>query len=170
MLRSKLFTKKNGFLSPAAVQLNSMGVQKDTTAILNFLLDAIPTQDIEITMQGIYYDVDKWDIRSDARPVLDSLSNVLKANPSLVIELASHTDSRAPAEYNLELSKKRAISCVNYLSQKGIPKDRMVPVGYGETKLVNDCSDDVDCSEEEHQMNRRTTVRVLRNDYKNKGR
>jgi len=165
-----LSVKKNGFLSPAAVQLNSMGVQKDTTAILNFLLDAIPTKDIEITMQGIYYDVDKWDIRSDARPVLDSLSNVLKANPSLVIELASHTDSRAPAEYNLELSKKRAISCVNYLSQKGIPKDRMVPVGYGETKLVNDCSDDVDCSEEEHQMNRRTTVRVLRNDYKNKGR
>ncbi|MCA0426770.1 MAG: OmpA family protein [Bacteroidetes bacterium] len=167
---ASLSIKKNGFLSPAAVQLNSMGVQKDTTAILNFLLDAIPTQDIEITMQGIYYDVDKWDIRSDARPVLDSLSNVLKANPSLVIELASHTDSRAPAEYNLELSKKRAISCVNYLSQKGIPKDRMVPVGYGETKLVNDCSDDVDCSEEEHQMNRRTTVRVLRNDYKNKGR
>lgn len=167
---ANLSIRKNGFLSPAALQLNSMGVQKDTTAILNFLLDAVPTQDIEITMQGIYYDVDKWDIRSDARPVLDSLSNVLKANPSLVIELASHTDSRAPAEYNLELSKKRAISCVNYLSQKGIPKDRMVPVGYGETKLVNDCSDDVDCSEEEHQMNRRTTVRVLRNDYKNKGR
>ncbi len=55
---------------------------------------------------------------------------------------------------------------MSYLTQKGIAKDRMVPVGYGETKLVNDCSDDVDCSEEEHQQNRRTTVRVLKTDYK----
>ena len=119
-------------------------------------------------MEGILYDLDKWNIREDAGKVLDSMALILKANPSLVVELASHTDSRAPAPYNLELSNKRAKSCVDYLISKGVAKDRLVPVGYGETKLLNDCSDDVDCSEEEHQQNRRTTVKVIRTDYKQK--
>jgi len=128
----------------------------------------LPEEDVEITMQGIYYDLDKWDLRPESKVVLDSLASILKNNPTLVIELGSHTDSRAPAEYNLELSKKRALSCVTYLVQKGIAKDRMVPEGYGETRLVNECSDDIDCTEDEHQANRRTTVRVIRSDYKPK--
>lgn len=165
-----LGASKEKYLSSASLEIDSRGIEKDSLLEVTILMDQVPTDDIEITMKGIYYDLDKFDIRPDAKPILDSLSNVLKSNPGLVIELASHTDSRAPAEYNLDLSKKRAQSCVNYLIQKGINKDRMVPVGYGESKLVNDCSDDVDCTEEEHQMNRRTTVRVLRNDYKNKGR
>lgn len=161
---------KDKYLSSSSVLIDSRGIQKDSLLELTFLLDQVPTEDVEITIKGIYYDLDKFDIRPDATPILDSLVNVLKANPGLVIELASHTDSRAPADYNMELSKKRAQSCVNYLIQKGINKDRLVPIGYGETKLVNDCSDDVDCTEEEHQMNRRTTVRILRNDFKSKGR
>ena len=161
---------KDKYLSSNSVLIDSRGILKDSLLELTFLLDQVPTEDVEITIKGIYYDLDKFDIRPDATPILDSLVNVLKANPGLVIELASHTDSRAPADYNMELSKKRAQSCVNYLIQKGINKDRLVPIGYGETKLVNDCSDDVDCTEEEHQMNRRTTVRILRNDFKSKGR
>jgi outer membrane protein OmpA-like peptidoglycan-associated protein len=162
----QLLASKDKYLTGASLLVDSRNILKDTTIEVKIPLDLVPTADIEITMQGIYYDLDKWDVRPDARVVLDSLAGILKNNPSLVIELASHTDSRAPAEYNLDLSKKRAQSCVSYLTQKGIAKDRMVPVGYGETKLVNDCSDDVDCSEEEHQQNRRTTVRVLKTDYK----
>jgi peptidoglycan-associated lipoprotein len=159
---------KDKYLSSSFVEIDTRNITNDTTIEFRIPLDLVPTEDNEITLQGIYYDLDKWDIRPEAKVVLDSLASILKNNPTIVIELASHTDSRAPADYNLELSKKRAQSCVNYLVQKGITKDRMVPVGYGETKLVNDCSDDVDCTEEEHQQNRRTTVRVLRTDYKPK--
>ena len=100
--------------------------------------------------------------------MLDSLVIILKNNPSIVIEIGSHTDSRAAAEYNLKLSQKRAESCVTYLVQHGIQKDRLVPVGYGESKLINDCADGVDCTEVQHQENRRTTFRVLNSDYKKK--
>lgn len=159
---------KDKYLSGASQLISTQQLQNDTQITLNILMDLVPAEDIEITLQGIYYDLDKWDLRPEAKVVLDSVASILKNNPTLVIELASHTDSRAPAEYNLDLSKKRAQSCVNYLVQKGIPKDRLQPVGYGETRLVNDCSDDVDCTEEEHQANRRTTIRVIRTDYKPK--
>lgn len=154
------------YLNSAIKSASTLEITKDTIIEIDFTLELIPEKDVEITLEGIYYDVDKWDIRPDAAKILDSLALILTTNPQLVIELASHTDSRAPAEYNLELSNKRAKSCVDYLAGKGIAKDRMVPVGYGETKLVNDCSDDVDCSEEEHQQNRRTTFKILRTDYK----
>ncbi len=154
------------YLSSSPRICETKEITKDTIIEVAFVLDFIPPTDVELTMEGILYDLDKWNIREDAGKVLDSMALILKANPSLVVELASHTDSRAPAPYNLELSNKRAKSCVDYLIAKGIAKDRLIPVGYGETKLLNDCSDDVDCSEEEHQQNRRTTVKVIRTDYK----
>lgn len=156
------------YLSSSPRICETKDITKDTVIEVVFVLDFIPPTDVELTMEGILYDLDKWNIREDAGKVLDSMALILKSNPSLVVELASHTDSRAPAPYNLELSNKRAKSCVDYLISKGIAKDRLVPVGYGETKLLNDCSDDVDCSEEEHQQNRRTTVKVIRTDYKQK--
>ena len=159
---------KDKYLTSSLLTVDTRGIKSDTLIELVFYMDKVPNEDVEITLQGIYYDLDKWAIRPDAAKILDSMAVILKNNPTLVIELASHTDSRAPADYNLDLSKKRAQSCVNYLVQKGIGKDRMVPVGYGETKLVNDCTDGVDCTEEEHQQNRRTTVRVLRTDFKSK--
>jgi outer membrane protein OmpA-like peptidoglycan-associated protein len=128
----------------------------------------IPPEDVEFVLQGIYYDLDKYDLRPRSKDILDSLLIILKNNPGIVIELASFTDSRAPSDYNLTLSQKRAQTCVAYLVQHGIDKKRMVPVGYGETRLVNDCADGVDCTEEQHQENRRTTIRVLRNDFKSK--
>jgi outer membrane protein OmpA-like peptidoglycan-associated protein len=159
---------KETYFNSANKRVSTLDITKDSTIEIELPLDLVPPADVELTLEGIYYDLDKWDIRPDAAKVLDSMAIILRFNPNLVIELASHTDSRAPAPYNLELSQKRAKSCVDYLVSKGIAKDRLVPVGYGETKLVNDCSDDVDCSEEEHQQNRRTTIRVLRTDYKPK--
>lgn len=161
-----LSASKDKYLSSVISEIDTRNIKQDTSIELRIPLDLVPSEDIELTMQGIYYDLDKWDVRADARLILDSLAFILNNNTNLVIELASHTDSRAPADYNLELSRKRAQSCVNYLSQKGIQKERLVAVGYGESKLVNDCSDEVDCTEEEHQQNRRTTVRILRSDFK----
>lgn len=154
------------YLNSSWKRIDTRNLIHDTVIEVIFLLDQVPAEDIEIVLQGIYYDLDKYDIRPEAAKILDSLITILKNNPTLVIELASHTDSRAPADYNITLSQKRAQSCVNYLVQKGIAKDRLVPMGYGETKLVNDCSDGVECGEDEHQQNRRTTIRVIRTDFK----
>ena len=92
---------------------------------------------------------------------MDRLVSLLKENPSLVVEIGAHTDSRGTDEFNDKLSQGRANSVVAYLLEKGIIEDRMVAVGYGETLLKNRCKDGVDCSEEEHQENRRTTFRVI---------
>jgi peptidoglycan-associated lipoprotein len=161
-----LLANKPSYFASLPVNLSSIGIQKDSIIEFTIYLDAIPAPEVDFTLQGILYDLDKYDLRAESKVVLDSLAVILKNNPSLTIEVGSHTDSRAPADYNLELSKKRALSCLNYLITKGINKDRMVSVGYGETKLLNDCSDEIDCAEAEHQLNRRTTFRVLKTDYK----
>ncbi len=150
------------------VLISTLNTQKDSTVEINFYLDPIPAEDYEFTLKGIFYDLDKYDLRIESKKILDSLIIILNDNANIIIEIGSHTDSRATSEYNLKLSQKRAQSCVDYLVQHGIAKDRLVPVGYGETKLVNDCADGVDCTEEQHQENRRTTFRVLSTEYKKK--
>jgi outer membrane protein OmpA-like peptidoglycan-associated protein len=158
--------QKDKYFKSAPAIVSTIDVQKDSTAEVTLYLDPIPAEDYEFTLKGIYYDLDKADIRPEAARVLDSLVIILNNNPNITIELASHTDSRAPEDYNLKLSQRRAQACVDYLLKKGIAKDRMTAVGYGETRLVNDCADGVDCTEEQHQENRRTTFRVLTTDYK----
>lgn len=119
-------------------------------------------KNIEINIENIYYDYDKWDIRADAKPNLDSLVSILIQNPLIEIELGSHTDSRGSVDYNQELSQKRAESVVNYLISKGISKSRLVAKGYGESKPINKCIDGVTCTEEEYQQNRRTTFKIIK--------
>jgi outer membrane protein OmpA-like peptidoglycan-associated protein len=115
-----------------------------------------------ITLENILYDLDKSDIRHDASLILDKLLKVLTDHPNMTIELRSHTDSRAAAAYNLKLSDRRAKSAAAYLFSKGIAKDRIIGKGYGETMLLNKCSDGVSCTEAEHQVNRRTEFKVLK--------
>ena len=81
--------------------------------------------------------------------------------PTIKIELKSHTDSRAPDAYNMKLSKRRANSSVDYIISQGINSNRITGEGYGETRLINRCSNNVKCSEEEHQKNRRTEFIVI---------
>lgn len=116
-----------------------------------------------VKLDHIYYDYGKWDLRDEGKAELDKLVEYLAENPTVKIELSSHTDSRNTSTANQKLSQKRAESCVNYLISKGISKDRMIAKGYGETKLVNGCKDGVTCTEEEHQQNRRTEVKILSN-------
>ena len=109
----------------------------------------------------IYYDFDRSEIRDEALPELEKLLKMLQDNPNLIIELASHTDARGSHRYNKRLSQRRAESVVDWLMEKGISLDRLVPRGYGETMPVNDCVNSVPCDERKHQLNRRTEFRIL---------
>ena len=87
-------------------------------------------------------------------------------NPTMVIELSSHTDCRGTSEYNLLLSKLRAQSAVEYIKSQGIDRARMSAAGYGESRLVNNCkcedNYEVPCSEVQHQANRRTEYKIMK--------
>jgi outer membrane protein OmpA-like peptidoglycan-associated protein/tetratricopeptide (TPR) repeat protein len=114
-----------------------------------------------VRLDNIYYDYGKSDIRADAAFELDKLVQILQDNPTMSIELSSHTDSRGGDAYNLKLSDSRAHSAVKYMIGRGIATSRMVAKGYGETMLLNKCANNVKCSEEEHQFNRRTEFKIL---------
>ena len=129
-----------------------------------------PYLDTTFELEGIYYGLDSYALRPAAMKVLDSLYTILIKHPYIVIEIGSHTDCRATYAYNDTLSKKRAQSVVDYLIYKGIPMDRMEAKGYGEHDLAikkcaceNNEGEGLDCTEAEHQANRRTTFKVLEN-------
>jgi outer membrane protein OmpA-like peptidoglycan-associated protein len=112
-------------------------------------------------LNNIYYDLNKFDIRPDAAIELTKLAAILREHPSIRIEVGSHTDSRAPSIYNLALSKRRATSAVAFLVRHGVARYRLVAKGYGDTQLLNQCAKGEYCSEKDHQVNRRTEIRVL---------
>lgn len=114
-----------------------------------------------IKLENIYYDLDKANIRDDAALELDKLAAMLEANPTISIELSSHTDSQGDDAYNLDLSDRRARSAVMYIISKGIGADRITARGCGETEPINHCANDIPCSSEEYQANRRTEFKVL---------
>jgi outer membrane protein OmpA-like peptidoglycan-associated protein len=112
-------------------------------------------------MNNIYYLFDKWDVLAESEGELDKLVKVLNDNPSWKVELGSHTDSRGTNEYNDLLSQKRSTSAVNYITGKGIQTNRIIARGYGETQLINHCKDGINCTEDEHRLNRRTEFTIL---------
>ena len=115
-----------------------------------------------LKLQTIYFDLDKADIRPDAEIELQKVIAALQEYPEIKIDVRSHTDSRAGDRYNLRLSERRAKSTVNYIIKTGkIDKDRVTGKGFGETQLVNKCSNDIPCSDEEHQLNRRSEFIIL---------
>ena len=154
---------KSGFLTNAA-RFSSAGIGRDPALEeqvyeLEVVLDKIYLNK-EIILENIYYDFDKWDIREDAKPTLNALAENLRLNPSIRIQLASHTDCRGNDAYNLELSQKRAQSAVDYLIAAGIDALRLSPKGFGETQPSVDCLC-TRCTEEQHQANRRTTFAIV---------
>ncbi len=114
----------------------------------------------EILLENIYYEYDKWDITKTAEPTLLQLVDILKNNPNINIELGSHTDCRGQEDYNLTLSQKRAQSAIDFLILNGIDKNRVSAKGYGETIPTINCVCE-QCSEEQHQINRRTSFKIL---------
>lgn len=115
----------------------------------------------KIVLRNIFFDLDKATLRPESTAELERLTKLMNDVPTLKIELGGHTDSRGSDSYNQQLSEKRAKAVVDYLTTKGISANRLKWAGYGETQLVNKCSNGVECSEEQHQENRRTEFKVL---------
>lgn len=114
-----------------------------------------------LQLSTIYFDFDKYNIRSDSELEVEKVIAAMEKYPSLKIKVNSHTDSRGKDSYNLSLSQKRAESTVNYMIAKGIAKERLQGQGYGETKLINKCANGVKCSAVEHELNRRSEFIIL---------
>ena len=111
----------------------------------------------QIVINPIFFDFDKWDIRTDAEYELENIVDVMRAHPNMKIKIESHTDSRGSDRYNMKLSDRRAKSTKDYILSRGIDPDRIISaIGYGETQLLNECSNGVKCTKEQHQLNRRS--------------
>jgi len=113
-----------------------------------------------VTLNNIYYNFNKSAIRQDAIPELENLVSLLSNNPGVSVTIYSFTDSRGTDSQNLELSQRRAKSVVDYLISKGINANRLTSKGLGESELINECTNDVTCTDEQHQANRRTVFKV----------
>ncbi|MBL7779191.1 MAG: OmpA family protein [Chitinophagales bacterium] len=161
----KLSALKEGYFT-SSQSFTTQGISKSDTLVVDLFLKKLE-KNKAYRLNNIYYDFDKWDLRPESKTTLDTLYNILVENPTIIIELSSHTDTRGSDQYNLNLSQKRAESCVNYLiNEKGIPKERITAKGYGETKTLDDCSKYSDCPQDQsgdcecHQNNRRTEFKI----------
>jgi outer membrane protein OmpA-like peptidoglycan-associated protein/tetratricopeptide (TPR) repeat protein len=157
---------KKGYLSRnVALKHTLTSYEVDLSNFLEVSLDKIDLgTDIGklLNINPIYFDIGKWDIRKDAAAELDKVVKAMKDNPDIVIELGAHTDSRGSSQSNLSLSDKRAKLSAAYIVSRGIDKARIYGKGYGETMLINKCSDGVSCTEEEHAVNRRTEFKIVK--------
>ena len=151
--------EKEGY-STAEKLINVPKESSDVTVVIELeqAITTIPPDfDLGKLINPIYFDFDKSNIRPDAAVELAKIIEVLKEYPELRIDVRSHTDSRGVDAYNLSLSERRNQSTINYIIEKGgIAKERLSGRGYGETELLNKCSNGVKCSEEDHQLNRRS--------------
>ncbi|MDR6966185.1 outer membrane protein OmpA-like peptidoglycan-associated protein/tetratricopeptide (TPR) repeat protein [Flavobacterium arsenatis] len=109
-----------------------------------------------LNIKMIYFDLDKSFIREDAKVELAKVLEVMLQYPTLKIDVRSHTDSRQTHQYNQKLSDRRVKATIAWLVQQGISPERLTGKGYGETQLINECKDGVECTEEQHQINRRS--------------
>lgn len=176
--------KKDEYLNKTG-KTTTVGFEEDKDLVADFELDPIARA---IDLPNIYYDLAKWDLRPESKVSLDGLIETLNDNPTIVIELGSHTDTRGSDSQNLALSQKRAQSVVDYLIENGIEAERLVAKGYGETTprvidrdmgsfkagdVMNDAfvnrQSSNDLKEEAHQLNRRTEFKVLRTDFVPRG-
>ncbi len=155
-------TKEGYFPKEESVETPDEGGVIETELKLK-LKDPCPPNDLgcRLSLQPIYFDYDKDYIRPDAEIELAKILMALRLYPQLVINIESHTDARGRDSYNMKLSERRAQSTLNWLIEKGIEPTRLSAKGYGETQLQNRCSNDVECTEEEHQLNRRSMFIIV---------
>lgn len=116
----------------------------------------------KLNLEKIYFDFDKSVIRRDAKVILEKVVAYLNQYPNTKIRIGSHTDTRANDKYNLALSNRRAKATLNYLITQGIDANRLTAEGFGETQLTNNCENQTNCSEKEHQLNRRSEFIVIK--------
>lgn len=155
VIQGSLMDYKNETIKFDTDEENKTKIEQD------LLLDPL-IQGNQIVINPIFFDFSKWNIRTDAEYELENIVDVLRANPSMIIKIESHTDSRGRDKFNLKLSDKRAKATKDYILSRGINIERIQSaIGYGESKLLNKCSNGVRCSREEHQINRRSYFYII---------
>ena len=150
---------KDGYFSNE-VELTTNGEDRNKSLFIDFEMCVNPCGQA-IKLDNIIFNLGKWDILPAARPDLDYVVKLMQDNPTIKVEMSSHTDSRGSDQYNQELSQKRAQSSVDYLMSKGVSRARLIARGAGESELLNRCADGVTCEENEHTINRRTEFKVV---------
>ena len=146
-------------------EFGSFNLDREKELVVNLNVGLKPIEDVVLLadLDIIYFDLDKSNIREDASIELDKVVSLMNKYPGMVIRLESHTDSRANDQYNIDLSNRRAKSTYEYIISNGIDSSRITKYeGFGETQLVNKCSNGVKCSKDEHQLNRRTEFIILK--------
>jgi outer membrane protein OmpA-like peptidoglycan-associated protein len=159
----KILAVKEGFENDSKIVTTADDFDSRTINIslnLNPIIEEVTEKNI-LNIESIYFDLNSWNIRADAARELDKVVDFMKKNPMAIVESRSHTDARGRDESNLNLSDKRAKSTVAYIISQGIEKSRISGKGFGETKLLNRCSNFVKCSSDEHQINRRTEFVIV---------
>lgn len=147
---------KPGYFTLTDESISTKGFEGDTIR-REYTLTPIPYQ-LPVYVDIVYYDLDKFVIREDAKEALDKLGEMMNKYSFLDLLVGSHTDSRASDEYNITLSNNRAKAVSEYLSQYGISADRVRLEWFGESELINDCGNGIPCAEPEHQLNRRSEL------------
>ncbi len=159
----KLVVAKEGYLkleTPVKTinDLDAPDINEDLEMSQEFILVG---DELLVNINVIYFDLDKYTIRPDAAAELDKVVEVMAKYPELKIVASSHTDSRGTEDYNMNLSERRAGSSFDYIVSKGIDASRITTQGFGKSQMVNDCGEDKNCTEDEHQLNRRTNFKVV---------
>ncbi len=157
LIKRQEYTTKGKSVDPQTLKELITNITLDTIVVL----DKIELNKIFV-LENIYYNFNKYDIRSDAALELDKLVQLLVDNPEIKIELSSHTDSVDTDDYNIWLSQKRAESAVEYIVRHGISPDRLVAKGYGESKpIARNSNPNGSDNPIGRQRNRRTEFKIL---------
>lgn len=163
----KIIASSNGY-SKEEITINSSTINSDETMVeitMTAPKNALSVMDKnnEFKINTIYFDFDKYEIRSDAEFELDKIAGIMHQYPDMTIKITSHTDSRGKDTYNIKLSNNRAESTIQYLVNKGIALNRISGKGYGESQLATNCPNGIKCSEFQHQLNRRSEFAIVHN-------
>ena len=147
----KFFAISESFMVDSLIRAGHKEIHKD--------LYLVPIEIGQVVrLNNVFFDFDKWDLRSESFVELDRVVKLLRENPAIEIEMSAHTDSHGTDEYNFTLSDNRAKSCMEYIVSKGIAASRITSKGYGESKPVVDNDTD-----ENRQLNRRVEFKIMKN-------
>lgn len=131
--------------------------KEKTATLLATEKDVVKDKDrLIIKTDPIYFDYNMWYIRKESKKILNRIIELMNKYPEMVVEIGSHTDNRGNAKFNLNLSQKRADATRDYIIEQGIPKNRILAKGYGESVPIVKCIPEDSCDEEQHELNRRS--------------
>jgi outer membrane protein OmpA-like peptidoglycan-associated protein/tetratricopeptide (TPR) repeat protein len=165
-LEAKGYLAKNLTYTKILDREGQYNVHEELDISMDKIEEGVTRLETIIEINPIYFDLNKFNIRTDAAKELDKIVKVMNENPTMVIELGSHTDCRSSYQYNMWLSDQRAKASAAYVKARITNPERIYGKGYGESQLVNDCACEgaikSDCTEEQHQLNRRTEFKIIK--------